>query len=385
MARVVVTSDDDLPDLATLLRVPGGNKGYKPVPESQESKSIRAQQPSNGIKDSIPAPKSAIREDKRKYKKRILNNRNDNPLLKPLSANANGDKSSTSPAKRSVKSRGVRPGEETSPRNSTKCTILDSDEESEQSRVVLSRNSEEQLDGVTRERKSKARRTQLRMQLKNEEEPGLRHLEDEVEKTSFLDSEKMTSTTQRERNSKVKMRSFAGSSHTATKQLPKEGLVVETIQIAEKLDSDSVDASRSKRGRRFVSRKTKNEEDSASDSEDLSDFIVRDSIFLDEEDSVIAMPPPRSIRRLVKGRKPNRWDESDEESFTQRGKAKDMAGLSSNPKLVENLDSFNSSDSERSLRAPTYFKKPREVVSEASKASDDALILDLGSLSLGNK
>lgn len=50
------------------------------------------------------------------------------------------------------------------------------------------------------------------------------------------------------------------------------------------------------------------------DDDDLSDFIVNDSTFLEEEVSEIEMPPPpkppRSVRKLVKGRKPERGDEA---------------------------------------------------------------------------
>jgi hypothetical protein len=63
------------------------------------------------------------------------------------------------------------------------------------------------------------------------------------------------------------------------------------------------------------------EEDSESNGEksgsemdedgDLSDFVVDDSDTLDEEDSVIEAPPPRSVRRLVRGRR--RVTEDEEE------------------------------------------------------------------------
>ncbi|TVY85742.1 HMG box-containing protein, partial [Lachnellula willkommii] len=49
------------------------------------------------------------------------------------------------------------------------------------------------------------------------------------------------------------------------------------------------------------------------EDDDISDFIVNDSTFLEEEISDLEMPPPpkppRSARRLVKGRKPEKEDE----------------------------------------------------------------------------
>jgi hypothetical protein len=61
------------------------------------------------------------------------------------------------------------------------------------------------------------------------------------------------------------------------------------------------------------------EEDFGEASDGLSDFIVNDSTFLEEEDSVIEMPPPRSVRRLVKGRRPAK-DENDDEDLDTKMK-----------------------------------------------------------------
>jgi hypothetical protein len=61
------------------------------------------------------------------------------------------------------------------------------------------------------------------------------------------------------------------------------------------------------------------EEDFGEESDGLSDFIVNDSAFLEEEDSVIEMPPQRPVRRLVKGRRPAK-DEDDDEDLDMRMK-----------------------------------------------------------------
>lgn len=86
-------------------------------------------------------------------------------------------------------------------------------------------------------------------------------------------------------------------------------------------------ASRSKEYRKVDSKRQptstpifeSDEEDFGEESDGLSDFIVNDSTFLEEEDSVIEMPPPRSARRLVKGRRPAK-DEDDEEDLDMRMK-----------------------------------------------------------------
>lgn len=59
------------------------------------------------------------------------------------------------------------------------------------------------------------------------------------------------------------------------------------------------------------------------DDSGLSDFIVDDSTFLDEE-SIVEAPPPRSVRRLVQGRRrPAELEDSDSDDLGRRmGKLK---------------------------------------------------------------
>lgn len=52
------------------------------------------------------------------------------------------------------------------------------------------------------------------------------------------------------------------------------------------------------------------EEDTDTFSDGLSDFIINDSTFLDE-DSIVEAPPPRPVRRLVKGRRRSIHEDSD--------------------------------------------------------------------------
>jgi hypothetical protein len=59
------------------------------------------------------------------------------------------------------------------------------------------------------------------------------------------------------------------------------------------------------------------EDDFASDG--LSDFIVSDSTFLDEE-SEVEVPVQRSVRRLVKGRRPRKDDSDDSDLESKMGK-----------------------------------------------------------------
>lgn len=369
MARIVETSDDDLPDIVTLMKGAGRSQRSRSVgvPDLKENKSNRAQQRSDGLDESSTAPKSAIRKDqdaeeKKKPRKRILNNQNDNPLLKPLSANASSNKLPVSPAKRSVKSRKLQSDEERSTQNSTESIIiLDSDSEVEFSKEISTRNHEKPSKKVIREKKITAKRNLFSKGLEDDEVPGLGSFGNGLNVASRLTPGNMTRTAKREWNSKFNTKSSAGFHNVASKQPPNEDLVVETMQIAERFDNNPLDVPNARKGPETSSEKVKNLKDSVSDSEDLSDFIVRDSISPDEEDSILAIPPPRSVRRLVKGRRPRRVDESDEKSL------------------------FKSSDSEGLAQTSINVKMPREVATKALKCSEKALVLDFEGLSLGDK
>lgn len=87
------------------------------------------------------------------------------------------------------------------------------------------------------------------------------------------------------------------------------------------------------------------EEDFRLDSDGLSDFIVDDSTFLEEENTTIEEPAPRSVRRLIKGRRQNRVEDSDdEESGKQMGKVKIEDVSTTLEKALRQLDLDDSED-----------------------------------------
>lgn len=89
------------------------------------------------------------------------------------------------------------------------------------------------------------------------------------------------------------------------------------------------------------------EEDFGLDSDGMSDFIVDDSTFLEEEDSIIEEPASRSVRKLVKGRRPNRIEESDDEDLGETvGKLK-IGGEDVSKTLEKALRDLDLDDSER--------------------------------------
>jgi hypothetical protein len=58
-------------------------------------------------------------------------------------------------------------------------------------------------------------------------------------------------------------------------------------------------------------RKSEDGQEWSDESDGMSDFVVDDSESLEEEESEIEIPPPRSVRRLVQGRRPRKELEDD--------------------------------------------------------------------------
>lgn len=100
------------------------------------------------------------------------------------------------------------------------------------------------------------------------------------------------------------------------------------VQVPDAVTSEAQEPESSPKGENKRTRKTKPGVPTKLDSEDekeesglnsgddgLSDFVVDDSDSLEEEDSVIEMPPPRSVRRLVKGRRPAKEEDEIEKEM----------------------------------------------------------------------
>lgn len=113
------------------------------------------------------------------------------------------------------------------------------------------------------------------------------------------------------------------------------------------------------------------EEDFGLDSDGLSDFIVDDSTFMEEEDTVIEEPAPRSVRRLVKGRRPNRIEESDDEDLDpQTGKLKvEESTANTLEKALKELN-LDDSDDEDLPEAKTR-KNPKDIQHKVPRRNKD--------------
>jgi hypothetical protein len=139
-------------------------------------------------------------------------------------------------------------------------------------------------------------------------------------------------------------------------------------------------ASRSKESRKVASKGhpkqtpifESDEEGFGEESDGLSDFIVNDSTFFEEEDSVIEMPPPRSVRRLVKGRRPAK-DEDDYEDLDMRMKklAVDDEPVKKFRKVSveKHLEDFEDSSSDRQTLPRT--KLPKKTQGNTSQPREE--------------
>jgi hypothetical protein len=170
-----------------------------------------------------------------------------------------------------------------------------------------------------------------------------------------------------------------------------ETILPAVIKSIETEDEDANQARKTARGKivRKTAEKTQatpplkvesEEEDFGLGSDGLSDFIVDDSTFLEEEDTVIEEPAPRSVRRLVKGRKPNRVQVSDDEGLDLRmGKLKVEDDASSTlDKALKELNLEDSDDGDlletkiKKCPKDIQFKIPRQSKNdEAAPASSD--------------
>lgn len=137
-------------------------------------------------------------------------------------------------------------------------------------------------------------------------------------------------------------------------------------------------AARGKEAKRLVPKPKKqtfpsfdSDDEEEHDSDSLSDFIVNDSTFLEDE-SVVEAPAPRSVRRLVKGRKPRKDDSDDDELGLKMGKLtvnEDPFFCSKEVSLEKDLQEF--ADSYEADDVPPIFKLPKQIsdsIPDASRA-----------------
>lgn len=100
-------------------------------------------------------------------------------------------------------------------------------------------------------------------------------------------------------------------------------------------------------------------EDSLLYSDGMSDFIVDDDDSLEEENTEIEIPPPKSVRKLVRGRKP-RIGDSDDEDLELR--MKNLAVDRESSSILEKaLKEVGLDDSEDDIPKSKLKEKPLEV------------------------
>jgi hypothetical protein len=382
MARIVQdlgsesASDDEFPSVQELVATRGEGKRVQASKssrvrvgddEKRETK-VRSPMKKNLRKEEVMKVVEEAREGevpKAKARKRVLNQKSDNPLLRPFdcaSSELLGEGS-----RRKGRVLGVRSG---------MAVVKKADEVDE---VPLEESHNE----------DKGRKERRDEDVK--EDQTIEPSGGNVMESSKPDCDSMSQARRKNQRRTEKSKQVRQASEAETS----EDKVSETIlpAVMKSIESEDEDANQSRktaRGKivRKAAEKTRatplklesEEEDFGLDSDGLSDFIVDDSTFLEEEDTVIEEPAPRSVRRLVKGRKPNRVQVSDDEGLDLRmGKLKveDDASSTLDKALKElNLEDSNDGDllETKTKKCPKdiQFKIPRQSKNdEAAPASSD--------------
>jgi hypothetical protein len=298
MARLLedIGSEDEFPDLEELVATRG--LGVKKSVSSRE-KSARpgALKTENGdtgtqdekigrIKESQGLGEAGDGRVKAKPKKRVLNQKSDNPLLRPLSRASSEILGEGSKRKgRILKAKEVNEIKE----------IVEKDPE------ILAPESE----------------------IENEEVREQRDGRTQPKRTTKKTSPNLTKSIEAEDEDLHEVTRPMNEMSTAKSQKARKVLERTRSTLTSRFESD--------------------EEDFGPYSDGLSDFIIDDSTFLDDEDTVVEAPPPRSNRRLIKGRKPTRDEDSNGEDLGL-GMEKLIVAEDTSARLDEALKQLNLKD-----------------------------------------
>ncbi|KAE8450037.1 hypothetical protein EG329_007176 [Mollisiaceae sp. DMI_Dod_QoI] len=279
MARTVEDSDDELPELEDLVKslkararepTRGGKSTKVDVDDvvTGNASTGRSNDRASGKEDGTKISGVLQGENGRELKKkRVLNQRDDNPLLRPLNV-------------RSASSGLVGKREKTS----GKC-FKESDgvgNVSGEAKMVLkmkSRSIAPLDESVSDEEKP----TAMRKVKNSRQNDGMRTTQPRSKSRSVTPLEE------------PKLPEQKPTAETKIKTKTKTRAAVQSLQQQKRPAFES-----------------ESEEDYGSDG--LSEFIVHDSTFLEEEDSVVEAPPPRS-RKLVQGRRQKKEEEFDDDDL----------------------------------------------------------------------
>ena len=145
----------------------------------------------------------------------------------------------------------------------------------------------------------------------------------------------------------------------------KFGLVEEEphgVEATEKMDGPNTVG---KKPPKLERRDQSDEEEFDDESDGLSDFIIDDSSFLDEEDSIVEKPSQsKSLRRLVKGRRPARdHSPAEDELDIRMGQLTVEDDISTDLRCVPGIN-----ENEGVSRGSRSSKTSRDMLSETSKS-----------------
>jgi germ cell nuclear acidic protein len=310
-------------------------------------------------------------------KKRVLGQRSDNPLLRPFDSASSELLGEAS--KRKGKAVGVKMGKKLVEENAHVlgkrcCEGRERLEEGEETPMGSIGSNDDNV-RQARRFKNQPKATQSKQSRERVDEDGRegkpmeRSRSTPTEATEPEDVEEFQARRIMKRKQDTKRR----SDQEKDEYTPQK---VSTAKFIESGDGNSGQTKKTTRGKqvRKVIEKTRsrltlkyesNEEDFDLDSDGMSDFIVNDSESLEEEDSIIEKPAPRSVRRLIKGRRPTRVEDSDDENL-DLGRENPKVDEPSSTSLNEALKKLYLDDSDDVFLQTKPRRRSKGITTEAS-------------------
>lgn len=359
-------SDDDLPELEDLVKSFRAGNAQKEAGKGNRGVTTKDAEPVTGKRRK---GKSSEENDEAKEelgvkgkegegegkvvkevkKKRVLNQRADNPLLRPLNARSvSSDLSSKTTktrigrSKKAEVERDVAEDEEPVSRTKSRRYVIPAEEAISADEKAVGKPSLKPSRGKPRVRDASE---DLKL-VQNTKSRSVTPLEepapDEEDKPTAKSRTRKADGSKQPRKAELKLElepeKDCGDPEEKLASRSRPGKVVASKQQNARrivLDSELEDpdsdkarpAANSKPSRITKSKQPKRrgqvldsegeEPEEVDSSDDLSDFVVNDSTFLECDDSLIEMPPlpPRSTRKLVQGRRWKKEEESDDDGL----------------------------------------------------------------------
>jgi len=371
-------SEDEFPSLQELVATRGHRVLGKMKATRDGEGGSRVRSPVKrtvGSQGAVGGQEGTAKSAKTQPRKRVLNQRSDNPLLRPFDSASSelfGEESRN-------KGRGLRGKVGKKVVKSAQEEASGREDEKSNDAMSAQRSAPEIVESVVSEienlvpvRSSKKdfKTTGIKLELKAREGKAAARSSSKIMKSieeNYSDSVSGNNT-RASKGKKVK-KSEDGERKEDTEAAMTGSTPLESIVSEDEDVKQAIKPPKSRQARKAAEKpratppqrveSEEEEEEFGLDSDGLSDFIVDDSSFMEEEDTVIEEPTPRSVRKLVKGRRPNRIEDSDEELDERMGKLKVEEDASNS--LDKALKELNLDDSEDEDLMDTRTRKNDQI------------------------